>query len=150
QPFGRLFADAIRYGEDGFAVHARVARDWRSYVADLSADEGGRQHYLTDGRAPAVGERMRQPALAATLRRIAREGTRAFYEGEIAAEIAVTVRAGGGRLSEDDLAACRTDWVAPVGISYSGYDLLEIPPSGQGIAAQIMLNILDIVEARRH
>lgn len=149
-PFDRLFADAIRYGEEGYAVHARVARDWAAYVAELAADEGGRLHYLKDGRAPAMGERMRQPALAATLRRVAREGVDAFYQGDVAAEIAATVQAKGGRLSEADLAACRADWVEPVSVSYAGYDVLEIPPNGQGITAQIMLNILDLVEARRH
>ncbi len=148
--FDRLFADAIRYAEEGFAVHARVARDWPNYVAELAADEGGRLHYLRQGRAPRMGERMRQPALAGTLRRLAKDGAGAFYEGEIAAEIAATVKGKGGRLSEADLAACRADWVAPVSIAYAGHDVLEMPPNGQGITAQIMLNILDLVEARRH
>ena len=148
--FDRLFADAIRYAEDGFAVHARVARDWPNHVSELSADEGGRLHYLKDGRAPRMGERMRQPALSGSLRRIANSGVQAFYEGEIAAEIVATVHGKGGRLSEDDLAACSVDWVAPIPVSYSGYDILEIPPNGQGITAQIMLNILDLVDARSY
>lgn len=148
--FERLFADAIRYGEEGFPVHARVARDWRNYVPDLAADEGGRLYYLKGGRAPEMGERMHQPALAKTLRQVVKSGAGAFYEGQIAAEIAATIQAKGGRLAQADLAACRADWVTPISSSYAGYDVLEIPPNGQGITVQIMLNILDRVEARLH
>ena len=141
--FDALFADAIRYAEDGFAVHQRVAWDWPRYAADLALDEGGARHCLVDGRAPREGERFRFPALAATLRTIASGGAKAFYEGDIAAEIAATVQGLGGFLDEDDLAAVSADWVDPVGIDYRGVRLLEIPPNGQGITALIQLAILD-------
>ena len=147
--FDRLFADAIRYGEEGFAVHSRVAADWRSYEADLAADPGARLHYLKGGRAPRAGERMRQTALADVLRKVAQGGSRAFYEGEIAAEIAATVRRGGGFMEEADLAACTADWVDPIGTDHAGQRLNEIPPNGQGITALIMLNVLDLLDARR-
>lgn len=146
----RLFADAIRYGEDGFAVAARVGSDWTIYSAPFADDEGGRLHYLRDGRVPRVGERMRQPALAATLRRIAGEGVDAFYRGEIAAEIARTVAKGGGVLDEDDLAACTADWVAPISTSHGGHELVELPPSGQGVTALIMLRVLQRLDFARH
>ncbi len=142
--FDRLFADAIRYAEDGFAVHARVARDWPRYVAELAADEGGAMHCLVGGKAPEAGTRFGFPALGATLRRIAREGRSAFYEGEIAAEIAATVQAKGGFLTEADLAAASADWVKPISARYGGHDVLEIPPSGQGITALILLRLMDI------
>jgi gamma-glutamyltranspeptidase / glutathione hydrolase len=141
--FDRLFADAIRYGEEGYAVHPRVGMDWTRYVEELAVDEGGRVHCLIDGRAPRVGERHRWPALAATLRRIAAGGAKAFYEGEIAAEIAATVQAKGGFLSEEDLAAVEADWVDPISVSYGGHEVLEIPPNGQGITALILLRLLD-------
>jgi gamma-glutamyltranspeptidase/glutathione hydrolase len=140
---------ARRYAENGFAVHPRVAHDWRRYEADLAADAGARLHYLKDGRAPRVGERMRQPALAACLRKVAKGGAKAFYEGEIAAEIAATVRAGGGFMEEADLAACAADWVLPIGTDHGGQRLNEIPPNGQGVTALIMLNMLDALDAKR-
>jgi gamma-glutamyltranspeptidase/glutathione hydrolase len=141
--FGELFADAIRYAEEGFAIHPRVARDWPRYLTELSADEGGSKHYLAGGEPPAVFSRFRTPALGQTLRAIADRGAAAFYEGEIGAEIAATVQAKGGFLSEEDLAEASADWVTPISTSYGGHDLLEIPPNGQGITALIMLNILN-------
>ena len=147
--FDGLFADAIRYAEDGFAIHPRVARDWPSHVAALAADEGGRRHYLVDGQAPAVFSRLKLPALGQTLRRIASEGSRAFYEGEIAAEIARTVQAKGGFLGEDDLAAVTADWVGTIATDYRGHTVHEIPPSGQGITALIILNLMTELGADR-
>lgn len=141
--FEVLFADAIRYAEHGFAVHQRVAWDWPRYVVDLARDEGGARHCLVAGEAPREGERFRFPALGATLRAIASGGARAYYEGAIAAEIAATVKALGGFLGEDDLAAVSADWVEPVGVGYRDVRLLEIPPNGQGITALIQLGILD-------
>ncbi|HWK66209.1 MAG TPA: gamma-glutamyltransferase family protein [Rhizobiaceae bacterium] len=142
-PFDRLFADAIRYAEEGYAVHARVAADWAGQASELAGDDGAARHYLVDGKAPTLGSRHKVPALAATLRCIAKEGASAFYEGEIAAEIATTVRAKGGTLSEDDLAGFAADWVELVSTRYAGYDILEIPPNGQGITALILLNLMD-------
>lgn len=144
-PFDTLFADAIRLADEGFAVAPRVARDWAAAADLLAADPGARRHYLIDGRAPFAGERMRQPALGATLRRIAREGARAFYEGPIAAEIAATVQKLGGFLSEADLAAAQADWVEPIAASFAGHDVLEIPPNGQGITALIAFRLLSAV-----
>ncbi|MGQ3076372.1 MAG: gamma-glutamyltransferase, partial [Ferrovibrionaceae bacterium] len=74
--FDRLFADAIRYAEEGFAVHARVARDWALHVSALRGDPGAAIHCLRDGEAPAAGTRFRFPALGATLRAIAKDGAR--------------------------------------------------------------------------
>lgn len=141
--FDRLFADAIRYGEEGFAVHSRVARDWVNSEELLAADEGGSRHFLVGGKAPAFGSRFKMPALAGVFRHIAREGARAFYEGEIAREMAETVQAKGGFLSEEDLAAVHADWVEPISAPYAGQDILEIPPNGQGITALILLRLME-------
>lgn len=140
--FDALFADAIRYADEGFAVYPRVARDWVHCVEDLARDEGGTRHWLVDGAAPAVGTRFRAPALGATLRAIARGGAKAFYDGEIAAEMAKVVQAKGGLLAEEDLAEATADWVAPITLNYGGYDVLEIPPNGQGITALILLGLM--------
>ena len=140
--FDSLFRPAINYAEDGFAIHSRVAWDWGNYVDQLAKDEGGARHWLTNGRAPNTGERFRAPGLGATLRAIAGNGAKAFYEGEIAAEIAATVQANGGFLSEQDLAEAEADWVDPISLNYAGHDVLEIPPNGQGITALILLGLM--------
>jgi gamma-glutamyltranspeptidase/glutathione hydrolase len=140
--FGRLFADAIRYAEEGFAIHPRVAHDWALYAAELAKDEGASLHCLVDGKAPLVGTRHRSPALGATLRKLADGGAKAFYEGEIAHEIANTVQAKGGFLSEEDLAAVTADWIKPISTSYAGHEVFELPPNGQGVTALILLNLL--------
>ncbi|MCG6114695.1 MAG: gamma-glutamyltransferase family protein [Mesorhizobium sp.] len=141
--FDRLFADAIRYGEDGYAVHERVGTMWAPYAEELAADEGARRHCLIDGRAPRIGERHRWPALAATLREIARGGAKAFYEGEIAAEIVATLRAKGAFMSEEDLGSVDADWVDLISTPYGGHDVLEIPPNGQGVTALILLRLFE-------
>ncbi len=140
--FDRLFTDAIRYAEDGFAVHPRVARDWAMQTEDLARDEGASLHALIGGKAPIAGARYRSPALGATLKKIARGGAEAFYTGEIAREIAQTVKAKGGFLSEEDLAATTADWIEPISTRYAGHEVFELPPNGQGITALILLNIL--------
>ena len=139
----RALQPAIRYAEQGFPVAPRVAFDWGKAVARLAADPGAARHFLFDGAAPKVGDVIRFPALAATLRAIAQRGPAAFYEGPIAEDIAATVEARGGFLRADDLAAHRGDPVEPIATNYRGLDVLEIPPSGQGITALVMLNILE-------
>lgn len=141
-PWERAFTDAVRYAEDGFAVHRRVAADWTAAAGPLAMDVGGRENCLTNGAAPSVASRFRFPALERTLSTIAAEGSKAFYEGEIAAGIADTVRSAGGFLSEDDLAAVSPDWVDPVSAGYGGADVFELPPNGQGIVALLILNLM--------
>jgi gamma-glutamyltranspeptidase / glutathione hydrolase len=143
-----LYSDAIRYAEDGYAIHARVAATWAQVEAELQGDEGARLHALVDSAAPVVGARHRWPALGQTLRRIATDGSRAIYEGEIAAEIAATVQAKGGALTEADLAAVSADWVDPIAVNYGGLDLHELPPNGQGITALVIARLLDRLGAR--
>lgn len=141
-PLERLFSDAIRYAEDGFAVHHRVAVDWQIYESQLAEDAGGSKYCLLNGGAPKAGNRFAFPALGSTLRRIAAEGASAVYQGEIAAEITDVVKAGGGFLDEDDLANATADWVEPVSTPYGGLDVLELPPNGQGIIALLILKLM--------
>jgi len=146
---GRALQPAIRHARDGFPVAPRVGSDWAAAVAKLRADEGAARHYLKDGRAPAIGDVMRFPALAKTLEAIAAGGPRALYEGPIAQEIVSTISKRGGLVDEEDLARHRGEEVAPVSATYRGLDLLEIPPNGQGIIAQVMLNILEPFDLAR-
>jgi gamma-glutamyltranspeptidase/glutathione hydrolase len=141
---------AIRLAEEGVPVTPRVAYDWPEDVPDLEADEGGRKHYLKDGRAPRVGERMAYPALAETMRLIARDGRDAFYTGAIAEDIIATVRPKGSLLNLADMAAHESNWVKPISASFMGREILEIPPSGQGLTALVALNILSHFGLSRH
>jgi gamma-glutamyltranspeptidase / glutathione hydrolase len=145
----RALQPAIRYARDGFPVAPRVGSDWAAAVPKLRADEGAARHFLKDGRAPTIGDVMRFPALAKTLEAIAAGGPGAFYQGPIAREIAATVAARGGLIDEQDLANHRGEEVVPVSANYRGLDLLEIPPNGQGIIAQVMLNILEPFDLAR-
>jgi gamma-glutamyltranspeptidase/glutathione hydrolase len=139
----RALQPAIKYAEGGFPISQRVAWDWNRNVAKLKADPGATMHYLFDGKAPAEGDVVRLPALARTLKTIAAKGARAFYEGEIADDIAATVAARGSFLTAEDFASHHGDAVTPISTNYRGLDLLEIPPNGQGLTALVLLNILE-------
>jgi len=139
----RALQPAIRYAANGFPIAPRVGSDWAAWVPKLRSDVGAARHFLRDGRAPAIGEVMRFPALAETLEAIAKGGPRAFYEGPIAQDMIATIGAAGSLLRADDFARHRGDEVAPVAANYRGLDVLELPPNGQGIIAQVMLNILE-------
>ena len=139
----RVLAPAIKYAEGGFPVSARVAWDWQRHVGKLKADSGASRHYLFNGGAPKEGDVIRFPALASTLKSIAAKGARAFYEGEIADDMAKTLAARDSFLTTEDFARHRGDAVAPISTNYRGLDLVEIPPNTQGLTALVMLNILE-------
>jgi len=139
----RVLLHAVRHAENGFPVAPRVAADWAMQVDKLAPHTGSARRFLVDGKSPGIGHVMRLPALAATLRAIAAGGSKAFYEGEIAADIAATVQAAGGLLAAEDLACHRGDAVEPVSTTYRGLDIVELPPNGQGLTALLLLNILE-------
>jgi gamma-glutamyltranspeptidase/glutathione hydrolase len=139
----RALVPAIRFAEGGFPIAPRVGFDWGREVAKLSVDPGAAKHYLVNGRAPGIGDVMRLPALAATLKAIAAGGAKAFYEGPIAEDIVATVKARGGDLAADDLARHGGEEAAPISTNYRGLDVVELPPNGQGLTALVLLNILE-------
>lgn len=139
---GDLLAPAIAYAQDGYPVQSRVAWDWARNVERVASDTHAAAAYLLDGRAPRAGTIMRHPALARTLRRIAAEGPRGFYEGPVAKDIVGRLRALGGLHTLDDFAEAAPEEVVPIATRYRGYDVFECPPSGQGLAALMMLNVL--------
>ncbi|ADV26306.1 gamma-glutamyltransferase [Pseudoxanthomonas suwonensis 11-1] len=146
--FGRLpmadnLAPAIRYARDGHPVHEVIAYYWERSVPRLSQFPGFTEQFTIDGRAPRKGELWKNPNLAATLEKIAEGGRDAFYKGDIARTIDAYFKANGGFLSYADLAAHQGEWVEPVSTNYRGYDVWELPPNSQGIAALQMLNILE-------
>jgi gamma-glutamyltranspeptidase/glutathione hydrolase len=142
-PFADLMAPAIEIAERGHALASIVAYKWAAAVPELQDQPGFAATFMPHGRAPRVSELVRFPGHAKTLRRLADEGPRAYYEGEIAERIAAFAREGGGALTLDDLRNYRADWVEPIGKAYRGYTVHEIPPNGQGIAALIALGILE-------
>lgn len=139
---GELLQPAIRYAEDGYPVQPRVALDWSRSVERVAGDPASAATYLIDGQAPTVGTIMRHPKLAATLKRIAAEGPRGFYEGPVAEDIVARLRDLGGLHTLDDFATASPEIVTPVTTRYRGYDVYECPPSGQGLAVLMMLNVL--------
>ena len=139
----QALAPAVRAAEDGAPVAPRVASDWALAGERLRADPGARRHFLSGGAAPAAGDVVRLPALATTLRAIAQGGARAFYEGSIVEDIVETVSERGGVLTVSDFASHRGEEAGPISTNYRGLDVVEIPPNGQGLAALVLLNILE-------
>lgn len=142
-PMKAVLAPAIGYGREGFPVSELIAWYWNLSVPRLSKFPGFSEQFTINGRAPAKGEIWKNPNLANTLETLAKGGRDAFYKGPIARTIADYIKAQGGFLSAADLAAHKGEWVEPVSTNYRGYDVWELPPNGQGIAALQMLNILE-------
>jgi gamma-glutamyltranspeptidase/glutathione hydrolase len=141
-PFARLFEAAVGYAESGFPVGPKTAHYWQLAAARYRDFPEFRRHFLIGDRAPLPGEVFRRPALAASLTAIAESRGEAFYRGALARRLAATAAAEGGALSVDDLAAHEPVWVTPIASAYRKVVLHEIPPNGQGLAAQIALAIL--------
>jgi gamma-glutamyltranspeptidase/glutathione hydrolase len=147
-PMSEILAPAIAYAREGFPLTELIAFYWELSVPLLEPWEGFAETFTLDGRAPRKGEIFRNPRLASTYERLTREGRDVFYEGEIARTIDAFMKRVGGFLSYEDLASHRSEWVEPVSASYRGYDVWELPPNGQGIAALQILNILEGYDIR--
>jgi gamma-glutamyltranspeptidase/glutathione hydrolase len=142
-PFADLFEPAIRYATDGFLVSPVIARLWSRQVPNLKDVPGFEQHFMPRGRAPEVGEKFTAPAHARTLKAIAESKGEAFYRGALAERMVAHARQHGGAMTLSDLSSHKPDWVEPLAQDYRGQTLHEIPPNGQGIAAQMALGILE-------
>jgi len=138
-----VLAPAIGYAREGFPVTELIAFYWALGAERLSRYPNVAEVYMPEGHPPAKGEVFRNPALANTLETLAREGRDAFYKGDIARTISDFMEEQGGFLSYDDMASHSSEWVEPVSTNYRGYDVWELPPNGQGIAALQILNILE-------
>ncbi|MBT8040003.1 MAG: gamma-glutamyltransferase [Xanthomonadales bacterium] len=142
-PMTDILGPTIEYARNGHPVHETIQHYWSLSADRLSKYPGFTEQMTIEGRAPEVGEMWKNPNLANTLERIAKEGRDVFYEGDIARTIADFMQSNGGFLSYEDLAAHESDWVEPVSTNYRGYDVWELPPNGQGIAALQILNIIE-------
>lgn len=146
--FGKLsMADilqpAIYYAREGFPVTEVIAWALKQNTELLKDYPNIKEVYMPDGHSPAKGEIFRNPLLANTLEKIVKGGRKEFYQGSIARTIDAFMKSQGGFLSYDDLAKHHSEWVEPVSTNYRGYDVWELPPNGQGIAALQILNILE-------
>ncbi|MFT7771985.1 gamma-glutamyltransferase family protein [Roseateles sp.] len=151
-PFAELMQPAIAIAERGYAVPPVVQGKWvmAAELGELTSQPGFAQAFLPRGRAPRVGELFRFPDAARSLRLIAESRGEAFYRGEIAHAMAHFARDTGGALTEADLAAYRPEWVTPLAKDFAGHTLHEIPPNGQGIAAQMALGLLEHWDVADH
>lgn len=142
-PLSEILKPAIHYADDGFPVSEIIANSWKGATKSLQKWPDSAETYLPGGRAPRVGEIFENPKLAASYRVIAEQGRDAFYKGSIAKQIVAFSEAHGGYFSLKDFEDHTSDWIDPVSTSYRGYDVWELPPNGQGIAALEMLNLLE-------
>jgi gamma-glutamyltranspeptidase/glutathione hydrolase len=153
--FGKLpmkddLAPAIRYAREGFPITELIAHYWKLSVPRLSKFPGFIEQMTIDGRAPEKGEIWKNANLANTLEMIANGGRDAFYKGKIAHVIGDYFKANGGFLSYEDMAAHKGEWVEPIKTNYRGYDIYELPPNGQGLAALEILNTLEGYDLKKY
>jgi gamma-glutamyltranspeptidase / glutathione hydrolase len=142
-PMKKILSPTIQYAREGFPVSEVIAYYMQRSAPVLSKYPGFKETYMPNGKAPEKGEIFKNPYLANTLEKIAKGGRDAFYKGDIARTIDAYMKRQGGFLSYKDLADHTSEWVEPVSTNYRGYDVWELPPNGQGIAALQILNILE-------
>lgn len=146
--FGRLsireiLQPAINYARNGFPVTELIAFYLERNTQILAEYPNIKSVYMPGGKCPSKGEIFKNPLLANTLEKIVKGGRNEFYRGTIARDIAAFMQKQGGFLSYEDLSRHHSEWVEPVSTNYRGYDVWELPPNGQGIAALQILNILE-------
>ena len=142
-PLSDLLAPAIFYADEGFPLSDVIAAHWAALADKLAAEPNAAATYLPAGRAPRSGELFTNPDLAASLRLIATHGTAGFYEGPTADAILAISRDKGGTMTAGDLRELKPEWVAPISTTYRGWSVYELPPNTQGIAALMMLNVME-------
>lgn len=147
-PMKQLMQPAIDHAEDGFPVGVVTASYWRASEGKLKQWPDSATTYLPDGHAPRTGDVFRNPNLANTYRLIGEHGADAFYKGEIAEKIVAFSEAHGGYFTLKDFEDHTSTWVEPVSTNYRGFDVWELPPNGQGIAALQMLNVLEAYDIK--
>jgi gamma-glutamyltranspeptidase / glutathione hydrolase len=142
-PMADLLAPAIFYAEDGFPVSDVIANAWNGSTRKLASGPHAAEVFLVNGRAPKSGEVFKNPQLGATMRLIAEKGVAGFYEGKTAAAILAVEKELGGTMTAEDLKDYQPEWVEPISTTYRGWTVSELPPNTQGIAALMMLNMME-------
>lgn len=136
-----LLIDALRYAHEGFPVTPHLNASITANADLLKQNEAASRQFMPGGKIPATGSILKQPALAASFREIARGGPRAFYEGKVGAQILKSLNAAGSPMTAGDLATQRSEWVEPITTDYRGKTVYEMPPNTQGVTALQLLNI---------
>src|SRR5205085_10703193 len=129
------------YAESGFPLPEIAARGWISQT--LLQQPGYRETYMPGGRRPYLGDVFKNPALGESLRQIAARGRDAYYKGKLTETMVKFLQAQGGAHTAEDLAEFEPEWVVPLSTTYRGWQVFELPPNGQGVAALSMLNIME-------
>jgi len=142
-PMTEILAPAIQYAKDGFPVSEVIAHYFESNERRIGEYPGFKETFMPNGHVPRKGEMFRNPRLANTYAAIAHKGRDEFYMGDIARKIDAHMAEQGGLLTYDDLTVHKSEWVTPVSTNYRGWEVYELPPNGQGIAALQILNILE-------
>lgn len=142
-PMTDILASAIAYADEGFPVSEVIASEWAANAESRRDFPGFEATFLPHGKPPAKGQLFSNRRLANTYRKIVAGGRDEFYRGEIARQIDSYMTENGGFLRYEDLAEHTSEWVTPVSSNYRGYDVFELPPNTQGIAALQILNILE-------
>jgi gamma-glutamyltranspeptidase/glutathione hydrolase len=145
-PFARVLAPAIALAGEGFPVAEITSEEWRNQVPFLREDPGASNTFLPDGRPLAFGAIFRNPDLAWTYRQIAEHGSDGFYRGAIARRLIAGLERRGATMAAADLADFQAQWADPISTTYRGWEVFELPPNGAGIAALMMLNIMERCE----
>jgi gamma-glutamyltranspeptidase/glutathione hydrolase len=149
-PLSQLLAPSIGLAEHGFPVAEITALEWETRTDLLREDASAAQTFLPGGRAPKLGEIFRNVALASTYRQIAEQGRDGFYRGDVARRVLGCLQTRGGTMTAADLEEFRAEWADPVSTTYRGWEVFELPPNGAGIAALMMLNILEPLPIGEH
>jgi len=153
-PMAAILAPAIHYAEEGFPLSPVIAADWERSTRVFADKPGFREVFMPapaagrERRAPREGEIFKNPALAKTLRLLAERGRDAYYRGPIAEALVAYSKRNGGFFSLEDFARHRSTWDAPISTRYRGYDIWELPPPGQGLAALELLNLLETFDLK--
>tara|TARA_B100001027_G_scaffold215139_1_gene188522 strand:- start:1518 stop:3203 length:1686 start_codon:yes stop_codon:yes gene_type:complete len=143
-----ILSPTIKYAEDGFPVSELVSYYMKVASNNYQKYPNFKETYYINDSTPKKGQIFKNPDLARTLRLIAKNGKKGFYEGETANTIANFIKKQGGFLSYNDLKNHKSEWIEPVSTNYRGYDIWELPPNGQGIAALQILNLLEAYDLR--
>ena len=142
-PMNKVLEKAVSYARNGFPVHGELASGLARVQANYGKYPNVANHYYPNGKVAGEGDIFKNPNLANTLERLGKEGRDVFYKGDMAKTMDAFMKKNGGFMSYEDLASHTSTWIDPVSVNYRGYDVWELPPNGQGIAALQMLNILE-------
>lgn len=148
-PLEELLRKAIDYAEKGFPVYKELSQVIAEESEVLKKCPEAKKIFFKNGRPPLPGELLVQPELAESLKKIARQGRKVFYEGEIGAAIVKFSQETGGLFSEKDLVDHKSTWVEPIATSYRGYRILVVPPNSQGIALLMQLNMVEKFDLKK-